>query len=104
MVDFSSKIKILRQNAGLTQKQLSERLGVTSSVVSYYELSERVPSPEIIVKLANIFHVSTDYLLGVEKSQEKTLDISDLDEEEINLLQHTIAVLRQKKKQDSKEL
>lgn len=95
MVDFGTRLKGLRKQMGLTQKQLAERLGITKSVVSYYELQERYPSPEILVKLARIFHVSTDYLLGVEMSQ--YLDISDLDDEEKLLLQHTVSVLREKR-------
>lgn len=96
MVDFGRKLKELRIQAGLTQKQLAERVKVTKSVISYYELQERYPSPEMLIKLANIFHVSTDFLLGIEKQQ--TLDISDLDEEDISLLHHTISVLRNKHK------
>ena len=91
MVDFGRKLKELRIQAGLSQKQLAERVKVTKSVISYYELQERYPSPEILIKLANIFHVSTDFLLGIEKQQ--TLDISGLDEEDIRLLQHTISVI-----------
>lgn len=96
MVDFGRKLKELRIQAGLSQKQLAERVKVTKSVISYYELQERYPSPEILIKLANIFHVSTDFLLGIEKQQ--TLDISGLDEEDTRLLQHTISVLRNKHK------
>lgn len=96
MVDFGRKLKELRIQAGLSQKQLAEQVKVTKSVISYYELQERYPSPEILIKLANIFHVSTDFLLGIEKQQ--TLDISGLDEEDIRLLQHTISVLRNKHK------
>ncbi len=96
MVDFGIRLKSLRNQTGLTQKQLAERLGVTKSVVSYYELQERYPSPEVLIKLAQIFHVSTDYLLGIESSQ--VLDISDLDEDDKLLLQHTVNVLRSKNK------
>ena len=96
MVDFARKLKELRIQAGLSQKQLAEQVKVTKSVISYYELQERYPSPEILIKLANIFRVSTDFLLGIVKQQ--TLDISGLDEEDIRLLQYTISVLRNKHK------
>ena len=95
MVDFGQRLKELRIKSGLTQNQLADRIGVTKSVVSYYELHERTPSPEVLVKLASIFHCSTDFLLGLEKQQ--TLDISGLDAEDIRLLQHTIDVLKNKK-------
>lgn len=94
MVDFGNRLKELRTKAGLTQKQLANRLGVTASVVSYYELSERSPSPEVLVKLAGIFHVSTDYLLGIQKSADESLDIRGLTAEGIELLRHTIIVLQ----------
>lgn len=92
MVNFGTKLKELRLQAGMTQKELAAKLDVTKSVVSYYELSERYPSPEVLIRLANIFHVSSDYLLGIERA--KTIDVSDLDEEEIKLLYHTVEVLR----------
>lgn len=96
MVDFGKRLKELRLQAGLTQKQLADQIGVTKSVVSYYELQERYPSPDVLIKLAGIFHVTSDYLLGMDNQQ--MLDISDLDEEDICLLQHTITVLRKKNK------
>ena len=102
MVDFGNRLKELRQRAGMTQKQLAEKLGVTSSVVSYYELSERNPAPDVVVKLASIFHVTADYLLGIEHDNRKTIDVSDLSEEDIDLLQHTASVLRSKKQRAKK--
>lgn len=95
MVDFGQRLKELRKNAGLTQKQLAEKIWVTKATVSYYELSERTPSPEILVKIAKTFHVTTDYLLGLEK-QQKYLNVSDLSDEDIQLLQHTIDTLKKK--------
>lgn len=96
MVDFGAKLKDLRKQAGMTQQQLASQLGITKSVVSYYELSERVPSPEVLRSIALIFHVSTDYLLGIERS--RTIDVSDLGEDDIKLLLATIDALRGKNK------
>lgn len=73
-MDFGMKLKKLRTNAGLTQKQSAAQIGVTKSVISFYELQEHTPSPTVLIKLAAIFHVSTDYLLGIEK--EKSLDVT----------------------------
>ena len=50
MVDFGTNLKNLRIREGLTQQQLADRLGVTKSVISYYELQERYPSPEVLTK------------------------------------------------------
>ena len=95
-MDFGSRLKELRRQNGLTQQQLADRIGVTKSVISFYELRERSPSPEVLAKLAYVFHVSTDYLLGIERG--KTLDVSGLDDEDIRALQLVIERLRHKQK------
>ncbi len=94
MVDFGEKLKTMRKEAGMTQKELADRLGITKSVVSYYELQERTPSPDVLIRLAGIFHVTTDYLLGID--QRKTIDVSDLSEEDMHFLLITIETLRKK--------
>ena len=93
-MDFSDKLKDLRQQAGLTQKQLADQLGVTKSVVSFYERSERTPSPDVLRKLAAVFHVSTDFLLDIDKV--KRIDISGLDENDIQLVTVLVDTLRKK--------
>lgn len=95
MVDFGQKLKELRVKSGLTQKELAERLWVTKATISYYEQSERTPSPEMLVKIAREFHVSADCLLGLEDNR-RYLDVTDLEEEDIDLLQHMIQRLSQK--------
>jgi len=92
--DFGTRLKELRMQAGLTQKQLGERVGVTKSVISFYELRERTPSPEVLVKLAAIFHVSSDYLLGIEKG--KQIDITGLDNEDEKVVRAMVERLREK--------
>ena len=95
MVDFGKRLKELRKRDGLTQKQLAERLWITKSMVSYYEQSLRAPSPEVLIKLSYIFHVSADYLLGIEKG--RTVDVSGLDDEDIKAVQLIIERLKNKK-------
>lgn len=94
MVNFGERLKMLRLNSGMTQTDLAKRLSVTKSVVSYYELHERTPSPEILIKLADIFHVSTDYLLGL--NNKKIIDVSDLSDDDLKLLLMTVETLRKK--------
>lgn len=95
MVDFGERLKKLRQGEGMSQQQLADRLGVTKSVVSYYELHERHPSPEVLIKLSSIFHTSTDFLLGLEKGGE-LVDLSGLDEEDVITIKRLITSLREK--------
>ena len=97
MVDFGNILKKLRLEEGLTQQQLADRLGVTKSVVSYYELQERIPSPDILVKLSAIFHVSADYLLGLDKSV--TIDLSGLDDDDIITVKRLVTSLKNKNSQ-----
>ena len=92
--DFGMRLKDLRTQAGLTQKQLAEQIGVTKSVVSFYELRERTPSPEVLVKLATVFHVSSDYLLGIEKG--RSIDITGLDPEDEKAVRLIVEQLRKK--------
>lgn len=93
-VDFGQRLKELRVQAGMTQLQLAQRMGVTKSVVSFYELQERTPSPGILVKLSGIFKVSTDYLLGLDPRE--TIDISGLSREDIAIMRALAESLRRK--------
>lgn len=93
-MDFGSKLKELQAQNGLTQKQLADQLGITKSVVSFYERQERTPSPEVLRKMAAIFRVSTDFLLDIDRT--KRLDVSDLDDDDIQLVSLLIDTLRRK--------
>lgn len=75
---------------------MAERLGVQKSVVCYYERGERFPSIDILIRFSSIFHISTDYLLGLDKS--RTLDVSGLSEDDIIAVQGVIDALRRKDK------
>lgn len=94
MVDFGNKLRTLRTQAGMSQTELAKRLNITKSVVSYYELQERTPSPDVLVQLADIFHVSTDFLLGI--NHKKMIDVSDLTDDDFQFLLLTIETLRKK--------
>lgn len=85
---------MLRTNAGLTQAQLGNLVGVTKSVISYYELQERSPSPDVLIKLSQIFHVSTDELLGVSKGE--SVDVTGLKQEDVLLIRSLVERLRNK--------
>ena len=79
---FEEKILTLRKQRGLSQEQLAEHVGVSRQSVSKWELGESTPDLANIVRLSEIFGVSTDYLLkGVSISGEpiKDTDIHDDD-------------------------
>lgn len=92
MVGFGKRLKKLRLNKNMTQAQLSERLGMTKSVISAYETDLRLPSYDALIQIARIFNVSTDYLLGIEPKKE--VDLSGLSPEETDALLKLIAAMK----------
>lgn len=83
-MDMGDKLRSLRMEKKLTQKQVAERIGLAISAVSSYESNNRYPSYEALIKLARMFHVSTDYLLGI--TDKRNIEVTGLDEEEIELI------------------
>ncbi|MBO8138626.1 MAG: helix-turn-helix transcriptional regulator [Desulfotomaculum sp.] len=61
---IASKIKELRSKAGISQETLAKRLGVSLASVASYEIGRINPSIEVLEKIADIFGVSVDYILG----------------------------------------
>ncbi len=90
----ADRIKGLREENGLTQSQLAKSLGVTRSCVNAWEMGISVPSTQGIVELAMIFNVSTDYLLGVDRTA--TIGIHGLNEDDVQLIHGLICHLRKK--------
>lgn len=95
-MNFGDKLKSLRKGQNMTQQQLAGRLGVAKSIVSYYESGDRFPSYDVLIKIARIFHVTTDYLLNVERTH--VIDVSELSDEEIAVVTSMVALLRDKRK------
>lgn len=62
---FSQRLKQLRKKSNMLQKDVANKLGITESAYGYYEQGRREPSNETLKQLANIFGVTTDYLLGI---------------------------------------
>lgn len=94
MVDFGYTLKTLRIQGNMTQSQLAERLGLTKSVISAYETGVRMPSYDVLIHIARIFKVSTDYLLGMENKQD--IDLSGLTPDEIDALLQLIQAMKRK--------
>lgn len=95
-VKIGERLKELRKSKGWTQVQVAAKMGLTDSVISFYERQERAPSPEVLIKFAELYDVSTDYLLGVEKVNDQHLDVTGLSKREITILKEFIEILRKK--------
>lgn len=92
MVDFGNVLKTIRLKENMTQAQLAQKLGLTRSVISAYETGLRLPSYDILIHIAKIYNVSTDYLLGLEHKQE--IDLSGLSQDEVNALLNLINAMK----------
>ena len=89
---LGERIKRLRRKANLTQSELAGALHVSPALISAYELGERTPSLKILMGLADIFQVSTDYLLGITSSPLHGMDT--LSYEETLAVQAFIVMMR----------
>ena len=76
-------IKSLRETAGLSQSALAKRLGVTRSSVNALEMGLSIHTAQYIVELSQLFHVSTDYLLGLNNTQAIYIDRLSQEEKQI---------------------
>ncbi len=92
MVDFGNALKTLRLRDNMTQAQLAQKLSLTKSVISAYETGLRLPSYDVLIQIAQIFNVSTDYLLGLERKHD--LDLSGLTQSEIDALLNLIKAMK----------
>lgn len=92
LVNFGNRLKTLRIKKKLTQQQLADLLGLTKSVISAYENGLRYPAYDVLIKIARIFKVSTDFLLGVAIKRE--IDTSGLTDEQVEALIVLIDTIR----------
>lgn len=61
---FGQRLRDLRKQAGYTQAELAEKVGMSQYTISNYEQEARQPPLELLVQLADVLGTSTDYLLG----------------------------------------
>lgn len=95
MVDFSQRLKKVRMDRHMTQAQVAKKIGVTASMVSSYETDIRLPSYDVMIRIADLFGVSVDYLLG--RDNKRLVDLSRLTDEEAAVVCGMISLLEQKK-------
>lgn len=58
------RIRDLREDADLTQKQVGEAINVPQRTYAYYESGQRMVPPQVLCALADFYNVSVDYILG----------------------------------------
>lgn len=85
------KLQEQRKLSKLSQKEVAKAIGVSPSIISNYESGERTPSVECLMALAGLYRCSTDYLLGLDKTNcSSYIDTSNLSASQHKLLQDFI--------------
>ena len=84
---LGQNIRELRIANNYTQEKLATKIGLTPKMISFYENNQRTPPADILIKLSNIFHVSTDYLLG-QVSEANIVNMNKLSLQETGLLNY----------------
>ena len=90
MTLFGNRLKFLRTRSNLTQEQLSKIINVSTSAIGMYERGAREPAFDTLMRIANHFNVSVDYLIGNSsrvdvKQDESPLQLSKTDEKVLQL-------------------
>lgn len=96
IIDLSVRLRQLRTDKRLRQEQVADLIGVTKSAISAYENDIRQPSYDILVRFANLYRVSTDYLLG--RTDDRVIDVSDLTATEVALVSELVNSMSVKNK------
>lgn len=89
MNNLGEQIKKLRNTKKITQSELAERVSVTKATISAYENGSRMPSYDVLIKLAQLFHVSTDNLLGY--SNKFVIDVTGLTQQQRNTIHEVVS-------------
>ena len=92
---LADKIKTLRKARGWTQAELGQKVSLSRTGINAWEQGLSMPSPAMLVELAKVFAVSTDYLLGVDNLA--TVNVSGLSEKDVALLAELAERLRNNK-------
>ena len=76
-MEFSERLKDLRKQAGLTQVDVAEKLGISQPAYASWERGVKKPTQENLVKIAQVLNVSVDYLVG--NSEEKSDELDNIE-------------------------
>ncbi len=87
---FNTRLKELRLTNGLTQKELAKVIGVGRTTISEYESGKIVPKQDGLLKIANHFNVSVDYLTGVSNEPTTQKDNASALDDVLNHIHHFI--------------
>jgi len=87
---LAKRLQIARINKELSRKQTAELVGVSESLIGLYESGSRQPSLSVLMKLASLYRVSTDYLLGCDTTDKKVLSLEGVTDRQIQAVTLTV--------------
>lgn len=93
MKSIAKRLISLRVKYNFSQTDVAKQIGVTPATISAYENQERNPSLDKLIALADIFHVSTDYILGRAHKTDDTIyvDLEGLSDKQIKIIYDLIS-------------
>ncbi|CEO11375.1 transcriptional regulator [[Clostridium] sordellii] len=101
MSNLSNRLKLLRNEKNVMQKDIANYLNITTSAYGFYEQGKRTPTPEILSALAEYFDVSVDYLIGrVDTKQicnKNSVNINENEKDVEELLEETMSQILDQK-------
>ena len=95
---IADRIKSLRENQNKTQSELAKQLGITRSSVNAWEMELSAPTAQYLIALAQLFHTTTDDILGLE-SQEQIV-LRGMNEQEKRLVYDLISYITERKDEE----
>jgi len=89
---MAKRLLQLREKNNLSQSAVARQIGVTPALISAYEKQERKPSIDKLIALADIYHVSTDYILGrtYKDDSSTNINVEHLSDKQIRILRELI--------------
>lgn len=92
MLNIGERITQLRKQQNISQEELAKRAQVSRTIIGNYERNTNTPSIEVLIKLARVFNVSVDYLIGEGKLSDLDKDllkrVEDIEELDSETKQH----------------
>ena len=101
---FSTRLAKLREELGLTRKEVAEKLNIDQTTYGKYELSKRQPDYDTLQKIASFFNVSVDYLLGRTNVRNSNNNIDEDFPDDVKVLMRSVSKLTDKQKEIVKRL
>lgn len=107
-MEFHERLKAVREKKDIRQKEAAEKVGIKNNTLSSYESGDRKPDYDTLIKLADIYEVSVEYLLrGAEMKKEEQgnlffFDMEGLSDEEIEDIKRHIEYVKWKALQERK--